>query len=100
MVNRVNVSWSPEAQKQFNKIILYLLEHFGLPIAERFTEEVSDLINRIRENRRLCPSFSHKIHELHRCVIRKQASLTYMIAKKNIYIVSVFDNRTDHPHFA
>lgn len=95
----MRLSWSSEAQNQFNKIILYLLEEFGLTVAQRFKTEVDELIERIRENHRLCPVFSHKVYELHRCVIRKQASLTYAILKEEIYIVSMYDNRVDHPNF-
>jgi hypothetical protein len=40
-------------------------------------------------------SFEHSkfAKGLHRCVVTKQTSLFYKFDKRNIYIVSLFDNR-------
>ena len=94
----MNIVWTNEAKKSYKIIIANILENWNIEIVLKLENEVDSLLNNLSNNKHLCPKSSQE-KKLRRCVISKQTSLLYEIQGNSIYLISFFDNRTNHKHF-
>lgn len=90
------IVWSNEAKKTYEAIIDDLLNKWPVNVAIDFEEKTTILLDRLLDNKQLCPSTKYK--KLRKCVIHRNASLIYKVNSKNIELVTFIFNRDDH-HF-
>lgn len=83
---------SKRASLKLTQLLDYLREEWSDKVRNEFIEKLNRVILIIRKNPE---GFEHSkfVKGLHRCVVTKQTSLFYKFDKRNIYIVSLFDNR-------
>ena len=91
------IVWSDEAKKTYEAIIDDLLEKWSLNIAIDLEEKTNDLLDRLLDNKQLCPATKYK--KLRKCVIHKNTSLIYKINRKYIELVTFIFNRDDHQFY-
>jgi len=90
MVKRV--IFSPKAIENTKQIIVYLKKEWSENSAKKF-------INVLREKVSYIKRFPNSYHELEgrekikRCVITKQVTLYYRVAKNEIEVITLFDSR-------
>lgn len=92
MKNIYKVVWSDEALKNLEKIIQYLENNWTEKEIGKFAVLLEKQIHLIQNNPQLYPK-SDYIPELRKSVLSKQVSIFYKIAKNEIRIVTLFDNR-------
>ncbi len=90
------IVWSDEAKNTYEAVIDDLLEKWPIDIALEFEELTNDLLNRLLQNKQLCPATQYK--KLRKCVIHKNVSLVYKVNRKNIELVSFIFNRDNHKY--
>jgi len=94
----MDIIWTDEAKNSYKIIIANILENWNIEIVLKLESEVDSLLNNLSNNKHLCPKSSQE-KKLRRCVVSKQTSLLYEIKGSSIYLISFFDNRTNHKHF-
>ena len=92
----MKIIWSHQAKVSYEKIIDFILEQWSPDIALDFENKTNDLLDNLKKNVKLCPN-SNK-GQLRKCVIHKNVSLIYKIAKPNIELVTFIDNRSKHQY--
>ncbi len=90
----MKVVWSETAKRNFQRIVDYLFEEWTEKEIDRFNEDVSNLIVRMKENVNICPEY--KVSNLRKCLIDKNNSLIYLYENELIYIVTLIGNRSFH----
>jgi Plasmid stabilization system protein len=88
------VIWSTEALDSLERILDYVFEEWGINPVMDLQNEIERLIIAIRNNKKLCPD--SKTVGLRKCVLSKQTSMIYKIAKSQLEIVTFIDNRSEH----
>ncbi len=92
----LTIIWSPKSQKTFDKIIIYILNHFTEREVKKFIAEVNGKLETIVSFPKAYPK-SKQNKKLHHCVINKFTSMVYRYEeeKQTIEIVLFWDNRTN-----
>jgi plasmid stabilization system protein ParE len=94
-MQRINqVVWSELAQQDFDLILTYLRNNWTSNVAIQFIDKVDDAVAQIRRHPRQFPLIS-KVLGIRKCVITKQNTLFFRIAKSWIEIIRLFDSRQD-----
>lgn len=90
------LKWSEDALLDYEEILSYLKENWGMGSVLKFQRKVESEIKLISEMPGIFP-FINKLKRLRRCVVVKQVSLYYMEleVEKEIFIVRLLDNRQD-----
>lgn len=88
------IVWSNEAKEAYEAIIDDILKKWPVKMALDFEQKTNHLLDRLLENKQLCPSTKSK--KLRKCVIHKNVSLIYKTNRKNIEIVTFIFNKDDH----
>lgn len=88
--------WSSNAQRNFYKVIDYLIENWTFQEVENFQNRISKLIRNIQENPNFCPQ--SKFLNIHKCLVDKQNSLIYLLENQTLFIVDIIDNRSNHSY--
>ena len=96
-MKQFHIIWSPLAEGTYLDTISYILNEFTIKEAGAFEKKVSNLIQYLKSNKKLCP-VSDKQQQYHRCVITKQTSLIYQLNDNAIELVAFIDNRSDHSY--
>lgn len=91
------IVWSNEAKVTYEAIIDDILKKWSVDIALDLEQETNNLLDRLIENKQLCPSTKYK--KLRKCVIHKNVSLIYKANRKNIEIVTFIFNKDDHQFY-
>jgi plasmid stabilization system protein ParE len=91
------ISWSPLAEETYLKTLSHILDRWSIKEAEDFEAKVESLIEKLKTQKRLCPT-SGKKKNLRRCIIAPQTSLVYQIKDNIIELVAFFDNRSEHQY--
>jgi len=83
---------SKRARNKLEKLLEYLETNWSLKVKKEFIKKLDHSISLIQLNP---DSFqkSFLIQGLHKCVVTKQTTVYFRFDKKNIYIVTIFDNR-------
>jgi plasmid stabilization system protein ParE len=86
------IIWSPKAQKDYAKIIDYLLTEWTLKEVQKFIEQIEDIISILEKGNIDFKAIRYK--SLHLVVISNQISIFYRIhSKAKIEIIHLWDNR-------
>jgi plasmid stabilization system protein ParE len=90
----MKISWSPQAKKEYEKILMYLNEFWSLKEIENFIIKTETVLNGIQENPYMFVK-STKKKNVCKALINKQNSVFYYIKplKKEIVLLSFWDNR-------
>ncbi len=86
------IKLSKRTKNKLEKLLEYLEINWSEKVKKEFIEKLDHSLSLIQENP---DSFkkSNIIGGLHKCVITKQTTIYYRYDNKNIYIVTLFDNR-------
>ncbi|MEO8887575.1 MAG: type II toxin-antitoxin system RelE/ParE family toxin [Mucilaginibacter sp.] len=87
-----NLRWSERALEENRQLFDYLLNEWGVEIALRVREQIDSTAKRIQDAPEHFQIFI-KTRNIRRCVISPQTSLFFRVSKKEVEIMSVFDNR-------
>jgi plasmid stabilization system protein ParE len=91
------ISWTELANETYLNLLTYLIDNFGLLVAKKYENEVSQLLNQIQFFNKMCPQ-SNKNKNYFKCVINKQSSIVYKIENNIIELIAFIDNRSDHQY--
>lgn len=92
MTSGYRIEWSERAVNDFNTVIGYLSDNWGEQEIRKFVRQIDKNIRYIQAHPQTYPSTFYR-HELRRCVISKIHTIYYLVEKKVIYIVTIWDNR-------
>ncbi len=87
----LSIRYSNRALSEYESILEYIIQHFGLSKAIEVDSYFENLIFQIAKNPWMYPVFDVK-RNIRRCVISKQTSLFYRISEKRIELVSFRGN--------
>lgn len=90
----LEVVWSPEAERSFYEILLYLTEEWSVASAKKFDAKVEKLIGLLQTQYKLCPASKQKY--LRKCLVIKQTSMIYRVMGNRLEIILFIDNRSHH----
>ncbi|MHC0444925.1 type II toxin-antitoxin system RelE/ParE family toxin [Flavobacterium sp. 3-218] len=87
----MEVIWTEKAEKTYLKNYEYLVENWSIKVAEKFDEEVLNVIDIISKN----PQIGHynKDFDFSTILVVKQISLIYSIIEDKIMLLIFHDNR-------
>lgn len=95
MNNGYRIEWSKRASEDFDLILHYLSENWGQQVIRKFVRNLDKKINHIQKHPEIYPSTSYQ-PGLRRCVVSKIHTFYYRIENKVIYIVTIWDNRSNN----
>lgn len=88
------VRYSTRAYAEYEEILDYVVENFGLEVAAKVDLHFEEVINQISINPNLFP-YSNKMKKLRRCVISPQTALYYRFSGECVELASFRGNRMD-----
>jgi len=88
------ITWSGEALHNLSQIIAYLEANWTEKEIRKFAQKLEKSLHLISIFPEIYPSTS-KRKRVRKCVLTKQTSLYYKVIRKEIFVVTVFDNRQD-----
>jgi len=88
------ITWSDEALYNLSQVITYLEDNWTEKEIRKFAQKLEKSLHLISIFPEIYPSTS-KRKKVRRCVLTKQVSLYYKVIKKEIFLVTLFDNRQD-----
>lgn len=94
MENTYKLIWSNEALSNLKNIIDYLEDRWTTKEIQKFSRLLDKKLQLIERNPLLFQA-SPNSNELRRCILSKQTTIYYKIKNRQIYIVTLFDNRQD-----
>lgn len=93
---KTEIVWSIESLNRLDSILEYIFDEWGINPVLDLQDEIERLIIAIGNNKKLCPD--SKIIGLRKCVLSKQTSLVYKVAKSRVEIITFVDNRSKHKY--
>lgn len=90
----MKVVLSPTARRKLENLLEYLQEEWSVKVKLEFMAKLDKSIEQISTHPKSCPE-SQRFKGLHKCVVTRQTSLYYRIGKKEIEVITLFDNRQD-----
>ena len=88
----LEIHWSKQADKKFNKILEYLLVEWNERVTKSFVKKVFDLIETLSEFPKI-GAIENKDKGIRGFTVVKQVNLFYKISGDKIIILDFFDNR-------
>lgn len=88
------IEWSERAANDFDLIIRFLKENWGEREIRRFVHLIDKNISHIQSHPETYPPTSY-YPGLRRCVISKIHTIYYLLRNDVIYIVVIWDNRSN-----
>ena len=86
------IIWSPQAHKDYDKIIDYLLVEWTFKEVQKFVEQVEEATSILKKGN--VDFRTNRFKRLHVAVISSQISIYYRIhSKHKVEIVRIWDNR-------
>ena len=86
------VRYSTKAYIEYEEILDYVIERFGLVTASKVNMYFEEVINQISINPNMFP-YSDKVKNLRRCVISPQTTLYYRFSGEFVELASFRGNR-------
>ena len=90
----MKVVLSPTARRKLENLLEYLQEEWSVNVKLEFMAKLDKSIEQISTHPKSCPE-SQRFKGLHKCIVTRQTSLYYRIGKKEIEVITLFDNRQD-----
>jgi plasmid stabilization system protein ParE len=91
MANR-KIRWSDRATDENENLSTYLLSEWGVEVTIRVRNLIDEAVARIHRTPEHFAIFL-KRKNVRRCVVSPQTSIFFKVYKKEIVIMSIFDNR-------
>ena len=88
------VIWSPQSEKDLEKILGYLAKEWKESVALKFLDLLDTLLSQIAVNPRQFPII-HKHLNIRKCVLTKHNTLYYRNKRSVVEVVRIYDNRQD-----
>jgi plasmid stabilization system protein ParE len=88
------VKLSERASVKLEKLLVYLETEWSYKVKSDFVKKLDKAVKRIQKYPESCQQ-TEFIKGLHKLVVTKQTSIYYRFDSKNIYIVTIFDNRME-----
>jgi plasmid stabilization system protein ParE len=86
------VKWSDSAGEDFYEIVNYLMDNWSFEVADKFTDDVEEILNQITEQPFSGPRIM-RVRSLRKIPLKPHYSLLYSILDDIIYIMNIVDNR-------
>ena len=90
-----NIVWSPRSRSNYFQLLEYLDDTWGPMSVKKFNTRFNKVLDQIATHPDLYPATMKKSNT-RCCVLSKQTTLYYRVKKKEIELVTLFDNRK-HP---
>ena len=90
----LEIRWSKQADKKFDKILEYLLEEWGGKVTRSFVKKVYDFLDILSEFPEI-GTIENKEKGIRGFTIVKQVNIFYKINGDKIILLDFFDNRQD-----
>jgi plasmid stabilization system protein ParE len=87
-----DLRWTERAADDYEKLVDYLLEEWGLKIAIKVTREINQTITHIKNSPEHFPILLKK-KKIRRCVASPQTSIYFKVDNGIVEILTLFDNR-------
>ena len=84
--------WSPHANREYERLLDYLITEFGSNTAIKFDRHVEEVLELISQHPQMYPQSEIKSN-VHRCVLHQNTSLYYRIKNDKIELVSIWANK-------
>lgn len=94
MKSGYSIIWTDEALHNLSLIIAYLETNWTEKEIRKFVRRIEKLLELIAIFPEIYPSTNNR-KKMRRCVLTKQISLYYKVMKREIFVVTLFDNRQD-----
>ncbi len=88
------IIWSPQAEKDLDKILNYLANEWENSVSVKFLNLVDHIVKQISINPKQFPLI-HKSLNVRKCVLTKHNTLYYRNKRAVIEVVRIYDNRQD-----
>jgi len=88
----LEINWTRQADRKFDKIIGYLLNEWNLKVTASFVKKVYDTLDTLAEFPDI-GTLEHKEKEIRGFTIVKQINVFYKISGNKLIILDFFDNR-------
>lgn len=88
----LEILWTRQADRKFDKIIEYLLKEWNQKVTESFVKKVYDTFDTLAEFPYI-GTIEHKEKGIRGFTIVKQINLFYKISDNKLIILNFFDNR-------
>ncbi len=90
----MKIKWTSRAKTDFNKVLEYLDENWGMKEVEAFIDQTDDILTKIAENPQMFIE-STKKKSVYKGFITKHNSLFYSVKhrRKEIILLTFWDNR-------
>jgi plasmid stabilization system protein ParE len=81
-----------QREKIFYEIVNYLMDNWSFEVADKFTDDVEEILNQITEQPFSGPRIM-RVRSLRKIPLKPHYSLLYSILDDIIYIMNIVDNR-------
>jgi plasmid stabilization system protein ParE len=88
----LEIHWTRQADRKFDKIIEYLLDEWNQRVTESFVKKVYDTLDTLAEFPDI-GTVEHKEKEIRGFTIVKQINIFYKVSDNRLIILNFFDNR-------
>ena len=88
----LEILWTKQADRKFDKIIDYLLHKWNQRVTESFVKKVYDTLDILSEYPEI-GTIEHKEKGIRGFTIVKQVNLFYKVSDNKLIILNFFDNR-------
>ncbi len=88
------ITWSPQAEKDLEKILDYLAIEWENSVSVKFLDLVDLILKQISINPKQYPLI-HKTFNIRKCVLSKHNTLYYRNKRAAVEVVRIYDNRQD-----
>ena len=88
----LEIHWTRQADRKFDKIIAYLLNHWNEQVTKSLVKKVYDSIDILAEFPEI-GAIEHKEKEIRGFTIVKQINVFYKVSDNKLIILDFFDNR-------
>ena len=87
----LEIHWTRQADRKFDKIIEYLLDEWNQRVAESFVKKVYDTLDTLAEFPGI-GTIEHKEKGIRGFTIVKQINIFYKVSDNKLIILNFFDN--------
>jgi plasmid stabilization system protein ParE len=88
----LDIHWTRQADRKFDKIIVYLLDEWNQRVTESFVKNVYDTLDTLAEFPDI-GTVEHKEKGIRGFTIVKQINTFYKVSDNKLIILNFFDNR-------
>jgi len=95
---RFTLKWSTPSKNNFSKILMFIMNKWGLKAANEFIIDVEGMVKVISNMPEAFPAFKER-KNVRRCVINKRTVLFYQVKGDTVFLVNFYDTRLNPERF-